>query len=105
VARNVLDKLGIMKFFDAMISRDEVRNVKPNPEHLLKVLEELGVEPQEAVVVGDTVFDVRCAKKVGALAVGVTTGRSSEAELRKAGADCVIEALSELLILLSQLES
>ena len=104
VARNVLDKFGIRKFFDAMMSRDDVRNVKPNPEHLLKVLEELGVKPGEAVVVGDTVFDMRCAKKVGALAVGITTGRSSEEELRRAGADCVIESLSEILVLLSEFE-
>jgi len=104
VVSNVLERLGIKKFFDAMISRDDVKNVKPNPEHLLEVLRRLEVRPEEAVVVGDTVFDMRCAKKVGAMAIGITTGRSSEEELRKAGADCVVESLSELLFLLSQLD-
>ena len=84
VALNVLNRLGIKRFFDVMVARDFV-------------------EPGEVVVVGDTVFDVRCAKELGAVAVGITTGRSSEEELRRAGADYIISSLVELLPLLAQL--
>ena len=100
VAVNVLKRLGISRFFDVMVARDLVEDVKPNPAHLSRVLEELGVRPEEAAVVGDTPFDIRCAKKVGALAIGITTGRATEEELRRAGADFIIRYLSELLPLL-----
>ena len=100
VAVNVLKRLGISRFFDVMVARDLVEGVKPNPAHLSRVLEELGVRPEEAAVVGDTPFDIRCAKKVGALAIGITTGRATEEELRRAGADFIIRYLSELLPLL-----
>ena len=100
VAVNVLKRLGISRFFDVMVARDLVEDVKPNPTHLSRVLEELGVRPEEAAVVGDTPFDIRCAKKVGALAIGITTGRATEEELRRAGADHVVRYLSELLSLL-----
>jgi len=101
VAVNVLKRLGISKFFDVMVARDLVDDVKPNPNHLSRVFEELGVEPREAVVVGDMPFDIKCAKKLGAVAVGVTTGRSREEELKKAGADYVIRSLSELLSIIA----
>ncbi|RLI36538.1 hypothetical protein DRO60_05620 [Candidatus Bathyarchaeota archaeon] len=100
VAVNVLKRLGISRFFDVMVARDLVEDVKPNPAHLSRVLEELGVRPEEAAVVGDTPFDIKCAKRVGALAIGITTGRATEEELRRAGADYVIRYLSELLSLL-----
>ncbi|RLI08189.1 hypothetical protein DRO32_02670 [Candidatus Bathyarchaeota archaeon] len=103
VAMNVLGRLGIKKFFDVLVARDFVEEVKPNPGHLSRVLEELGVRPEEAIVVGDTVFDIRCAKKVGAIAIGITTGRSSEEELRKAGADYVISSLTQLPALLLEI--
>lgn len=104
IAMNVLERFGLKQFFDAMVARDFVEEAKPNPAHLSSVLKELGVEPNEALVVGDTVFDIRCAKKLGTIAVGITTGRSSREELEAAGADFVVSSLSELLRLISELE-
>jgi len=104
IAINVLERFGLKRFFDAMVARDFVEEAKPNPGHLSSVLKELGVKPDETVVVGDTVFDIRCAKELGTIAVGITTGRSSGEELEAAGADFVIDSLSELLPLISRLE-
>ena len=103
IAVNVLERFGLKRFFDAMLARDFVEDVKPNPDHLSGVLRELGVKPDETVVVGDTVFDIRCAKELGAIAVGITTGRSLKEELEAAGADFIINSLSELLPLISRL--
>ena len=53
------------------------------------------VDPQEALVVGDTPHDVDAAHDVGALAVGVATGHFTKDELRDAGADHVLGSLEE----------
>ncbi len=105
VAVNTLKRLGIDRLLDAMVARDFVREAKPNPDHLMKVLEELGVKPEETVVVGDTVLDIRCGKKLGAVAIGITTGRSSRDELERAGADFIISSLSELIPIIDGLNS
>jgi phosphoglycolate phosphatase len=53
------------------------------------------VEPGDVLVVGDTVLDVACAKAAGARSVGVATGPCDPATLRAAGADVVVENLSD----------
>ncbi len=82
---------------DVIVTQEDVKKVKPSPEPILKALKELGVKPEQAVMVGDHVFDVQSAKNAGCAAVGVTTGARSEKELREAGADFVISELKELL--------
>ena len=51
--------------------------------------------PGQAVVIGDTPLDVRCAAVAGARAVGVATGSFTEEELRRAGADAVLPDLAD----------
>jgi phosphoglycolate phosphatase-like HAD superfamily hydrolase len=53
------------------------------------------VNPRDALVVGDTVLDIACARAAGARSVGVATGPSDVATLRAAGADVVLEDLSD----------
>jgi phosphoglycolate phosphatase-like HAD superfamily hydrolase len=55
------------------------------------------IEPQEALVVGDTPHDVEAAHEAGAVAVAVASGRYSEGELRAADADYVLGSLEEEL--------
>jgi len=101
----VLERFDLMKFFDAVITRDDVENVKPHPEHLLKAISILNVKPREVVVVGDSVLDAECAKNIGAIFIGVKTGVRSEAELRASGADYILNSVSELPSLLYLLSS
>lgn len=55
------------------------------------------LDPQQALVVGDTPLDIEAANTVGAVAVGVATGHYSEDDLRRAGADYVVKTLEEEL--------
>jgi phosphoglycolate phosphatase-like HAD superfamily hydrolase len=55
------------------------------------------LDPQQALVVGDTPLDIEAANAVGAVAVGVATGNYSEDDLRRAGADHVVKTLEEEL--------
>ena len=55
------------------------------------------LDPQQALVVGDTPLDIEAANAAGAVAVGVATGHYSEDDLRRAGADYVVKTLEEEL--------
>ena len=85
----ILDRFNLAQFFDSVITRDNVSEVKPHPEHLEATLTALGVLPQNAVIVGDSVKDVKCASRVSVLSVGVTTGLSSKEDLVSSGANYI----------------
>jgi len=100
---HILDRFGLKQFFDAVVVREDVSQVKPDPSHLEAVLDALKVEAQEAVLVGDSVKDVACASSIDVLAVGVTTGLSSMDDLTRAGANYIASSASDLLSLVMQL--
>jgi phosphoglycolate phosphatase len=69
---------------------------KPHP-HLLEVaMAEVGAEPADTVMVGDTTYDIEMARNAGCIALGVNWGNHSEAQLHDAGAHHVIGHFSEL---------
>lgn len=82
--------------YDVLLAREAVAQPKPHPEHLRAALDRFGCAPGEAVMVGDHVWDVTCARAAGVTMVGVTTGTSSREALAEAGADAVLEDLSLL---------
>jgi phosphoglycolate phosphatase len=82
---------------DALLTRHDVANVKPHPEHLLQALEALKAAPAEALMVGDHPTDMVCAKAAGTLAVGVLTYPERRASLLASGADLLIERIPDLL--------
>jgi phosphoglycolate phosphatase-like HAD superfamily hydrolase len=57
---------------------------------------DVDLDPQEAVVVGDTPFDVRCGKFIGAKTLAVATGGSSYADLLRQGADWTVEDVTRI---------
>jgi phosphoglycolate phosphatase len=95
-AEYVLKRFGIARFFDVVMARDNVKNVKPNAEHLEAALKALEVEPKEVLVVGDSVADMKCAKDLGAVAVGLPTGVSTPKELTDAGANYLITSIMDV---------
>lgn len=99
----ILKKFNIGNFFKAVISRGKVSHVKPHPEHLEAVLKTLDVKPSEALVVGDSVLDMKCAKELKVIAVGIPTGVSTQKELIEAGANYIITSVTDLTILAKHL--
>lgn len=69
---------------------------KPAPDMVWKLCDELGLQPQEALVVGDTSYDLDMAKNAGAAAVGVATGAHSADQLRRCVPLAVLNRLGEL---------
>ncbi|HSL12401.1 MAG TPA: HAD family hydrolase [Actinomycetota bacterium] len=69
-----------------VITRDRVRWAKPDPDLFLAAIEQLDVAAEDAVVVGDSVWDLLAAQRARALGVGLLTGGYGEDELQRAGA-------------------
>lgn len=86
--------------FNAIVTFNDVKRGKPDPETFLLCAQKLGVEPEECLVVGDTYLDIRAAKAAEMYAIGVTTGPSTEKELIDDGADRIIGSLQELTLFL-----
>jgi HAD superfamily hydrolase (TIGR01549 family) len=92
----ILKRFRIAKFFDSITPRNSVEYVKPNTEHLEATLKALDIKPEEAVIAGDSRIDMKCAKELKAIAVGLPTGVSSPKELIDSGANYLITSLTDL---------
>jgi len=97
--RKVVDKLlpakRIAKYFDVVVSADEVANPKPDPEVFLVAAKKLGVAPEDCVVVEDSVFGVRAAKAANMKCIAVPSGACSKEELEQEHPDLMIDSLLE----------
>ena len=96
-----LEKRGLAAEFDVLRSADDGPG-KPDPWMVQSALDELGLGPQDAIVVGDTSFDMLMALNAGVSAIGVGWGYHPEAELIAAGAACVVREFDALLAALRQ---
>ncbi|MFX1295559.1 MAG: HAD family hydrolase [Promethearchaeota archaeon] len=103
ITQFILNKFSIKSFFDSVVTRDDVLNLKPHPDHLRKVIMQLGVLPYEIVVVGDSPVDLECAKQIDALAIARLSEYHKSDELFKAGADFVVENLLEINTILKEM--
>jgi len=86
-----------------MVTRDQVRFAKPDPDLFLAAAAQLGVDPRHTVVIGDSVWDMLAARRAGALGVGVLSGGYGRDELERAGAYRVYADPAELLARLDEL--
>lgn len=92
-----LDALGLATLVDALVCADDGVPGKPAPDMLLHALAVTGAEPEECVMVGDTVYDMLMAARAGVgLKVGITGGGGSPEILRR-HADVVISSLNEIV--------
>ena len=70
---------------------------KPAPDLVLLILKDLGVRPEETMVVGDTTFDLEMGRNAGCLTCGVTYGNQNAGQLSGASPTRIIDDLRELL--------
>lgn len=84
-----------------LITCDDVLNTKPDPEGAVKALAQLGVQPEEAIFVGDLDVDISAGTKAGIATVGVAHGFGTAADLQAAGADHIVNNLAELMALVT----
>jgi phosphoglycolate phosphatase-like HAD superfamily hydrolase len=80
-----------------IITRDQVKHAKPDPDLFLAAAEALGVPIEHSIVVGDSIWDLLAARRARALGVGLLSGGYGADELQSAGAYRVYEDPADLL--------
>ena len=78
-----------------ILGAEDVKEGKPAPEPVIRTLKEFGFSPEEAIVVGDTVFDIKMGQNAGTRTCGVTYGNGSRESLSEA--DWLIDDFSKLI--------
>lgn len=91
-----LPRLGVNGWIDAVVSSSDVTRPKPAPDPVLVALQRLGARPQEAVFVGDTVYDIQCAREAGVKVIAVGWGAHPVEVLRAGSPDWLFEEPAQL---------
>jgi HAD superfamily hydrolase (TIGR01509 family) len=91
----LLPSLDVAQFFNTTLAVDEVEKTKPNPEIFLKTAQKLGIDPDNCVVLEDSIFGVKAAKAAKMDCIGVTQGAYNARELAAANADFIVASLKE----------
>lgn len=91
-----LSDSGLIDYFDCLITADSGVGAKPQAGPALAALEELATPPSDAFFVGDSIYDMGCAKNANLLACGVLWGASGRRELEEAGADYTVDNVDQL---------
>jgi phosphoglycolate phosphatase-like HAD superfamily hydrolase len=93
----VLQRLGVELGGVPVVTRDQVKRAKPDPDLFLAAAGRLGVQIETASIVGDSVWDMLASQRARALGIGLLSGGYGREELARAGAYRVYEDPAELL--------
>ena len=92
-----LDAFGCRELVTGTTSKDDVEHSKPDPDIFGAALKAAKVEPGEAIVIGDSPYDIQAAAKLGIRAIGFRCGGFDDAALREAGAIALFDGPADLL--------
>ena len=104
-AQRYMDMFGIGDYFEEMVSCDDTEIHKPNPEPILLCLKKMGITAEEALMVGDSPFDIKCANNAGvkSVLVGWRITGDGQTLIDDAREDFTISEPSELVGVLKRL--
>lgn len=91
------DHLDLHRFFDVIVTADDVTRPKPDPQPYQLAVERIGLRADECVVIEDSLNGVRAGKGAGCTVIGLTTTYSAS-ELTAAGADHVCASFDEITV-------
>ncbi len=103
LSKIVLEGFGLAQHFDIIIGSDTTPERKPSPIPIMKVLSELGVSASEAVIVGDSNYDVDAGKAAGVMTIAVTYGYRPREVI--AHADHLIDKMIDLVPLIEKINN
>ena len=96
-AKYNLEALGVDADTTVVVTRDDVRRGKPDPDLFVAAAERLGVDVEASVIVGDSIWDMLAARRARGLGVGLLSGGYGEDELERSGAIRVYDDPADLL--------
>ncbi len=91
-----LDLLDARELADAWTTSADVEATKPEPDLVRAALERAGGDPSDAIMIGDSPWDIHAASKAGVRTIAVLSGGFSIDELRESGATAVYESVADL---------
>ena len=94
-----VESLGLSSLISYILGGDDVSRGKPDPEPVNRILEKFGASPEDAIVVGDTSFDILMGRNAGTRTCGVTYGNGSIESL--SDGDWIIDDFGKLLDIIS----
>jgi phosphoglycolate phosphatase len=94
LSKRLLDALNLSHYFDVVLGSDSVGEKKPSPKPVLRIVEMVKVKPDEAVIVGDSNYDIEAGRAAGIKTIAVTYGYRGVEFL--SGADGMIDHFPEL---------
>ena len=98
----ILEKLGILDYFDVIVCSDDVSRPKPDPESLNQILKKLDADRRYSVMIGDANNDIICAKSAFIASIGVTWGDVPKEKLLISEPDYTVETVDELRTSIAQ---
>ena len=101
LSRRLLENLGLSGYFYFIWGSDSVPEKKPSPVPILKLLEIFNVSRNEALIIGDSNYDIESGRAAGIKTVAVTYGFRSREVLKDA--DFIIDSFNELLNVIAQI--
>ncbi len=96
-ASHNLEALGVDPSKVPVVTRDQVRYAKPDPDLFITAAAQLGVDIHHSLIVGDSIWDMLAAQRARSLGVGMLSGGYGKEELEEAGAFRVYEDPADLL--------
>ena len=97
--REFVNDMHLKDVIPYVLGAEDVTRAKPNSEPVLQTLENFHCTPDEAMVIGDTWYDIEMGKRAGVKTCGVTYGNGTREELIRAGADYLLNDFGALLFL------
>jgi phosphoglycolate phosphatase-like HAD superfamily hydrolase len=91
-----LEQYGLSRLFYPIVTAVTVGHTKPFPDPVLYAAQQMGVPPRNCLMIGDTTVDIRAGRAAGAQTVGVLCGFGQEPELRRRGADLILDSTADL---------
>ena len=95
-----LEQFDLVKYFDVIVTGLSAPYTKPYPDPVLLAARTMNVPSANCLMIGDTTVDMRAGRSAGAQALGVLCGFGEEPELRRMGANEVLEDTAKLLNIL-----
>lgn len=83
-------------FFESCITNNDKLPRKPAPDMVLTMLKRLDITADEAIVVGDTIYDIEMGNSAGCRTIAVTYGNHSRELLSKSSPTCIIDSFGEI---------
>lgn len=91
-----LRDMQLERYIPYVVSASDIEHAKPAPDMVMRTLADNNLTPEQAIVVGDTVYDIQMAHNAGVAAIGVTYGNGARSELLDAEAEYITDDFAEV---------